>query len=377
MKAPTNGALKAVTIAAMLWAIESIALAQGPDGARPHTQRGMASTVDWQDGPPPAFHGGPGMGGPGGPEGRGPGMGGPGGPGGRRMGIVEIPAKALAIMLGLSSEQTEKIAAIQKEGRPQRPPMGRMNGGDHGGPAMGGREDGLADARGRAAMGPDRRKKTKDAIMAVLTESQKGLVPQVTDEAAALRAARIPLPALQDLGLSSDQLKKIAAIGADGRKKANALLTSDGEDSDGSPQDGLRDAEEDMGDDVRALLSADQKAKVRVARRQFRPGSQDGPPPPFGQERGGRQGHGRPGGPGGPGFDSAEEGFDGPPPPMDGGQGGPPRQARGPGGRQGGGGRGFDGPRPGGPGFDGPEIGGPGMPGDGPGGPPPPDADVY
>jgi len=298
---------------------------------------------------------------------------GPGRPGGvlgRRMGVVEIPAKALAVMLGLSSEQTDKIEAIQKEGRPQRPPMGRRDG-DQGAPSEPGK---------RMASREDRRKKAKAAIMAVLTDSQKALIPQASDEAVALCAAHVPLPALPDLGLSSDQLKKIAAIGADGHKKAVALLTSDSDDLDGPPQETLRDTEEAMGDDVRALMTSDQRAKVRAARRQFRPGGpMDGPPPPFGRDRGGRRGPGR------PGFDSAEEGFDGPPPPMDGGQGGRPRQARGFRGQQGFDGPpmggpgepGFDGPPMGGPGFDGPPMGGPGFQEGGPAGPPPPDADVF
>ncbi len=366
MKAPSNGALKAVTIAAMLWTIEGIAFAQGPDGSRPSVQRGMADAGDWQGGPPPAFRGGPqmdgpGMAGPGGPEGRGPGGGpggrGPGGPGGR-LTVVEIPAKALAVMLGLSAEQTEKIDAVQKAGRPQRPPMRRTDDADRGGPPH---PSGPPNPGERMARGGDRRKQTKAAILAVLTDPQKALLTRVTDEAEALRAARIPLQALPDLGLSAEQQKKIAAIGMEGRQKAAALLTSDSEDMDTPPQESLRDAEEAMGDDVRALLTSDQRAKARAARKQFRPGPpQDGTPPPFGREQGGRRG------PGGPGFDGAQEGFDGPPPPMDGGQGGPPRQARGLGGRSGG---------PGAPGFGGgPEMDGPGMQDGGPGGPPPPDA---
>ena len=413
--------IHAVTIAAMFMTFGAgVAGAQGPAThlAISHSRGDAAGPQDREaqfEGPggpggrmggPGQFRGGPGMGGPG--------MGGPGqGPGGMAMrpkpGIVEIPAKALASLLGLSADQTDKITAIQKAARPPRPGMGRPGGpdGDRGGRAIwgtrskGGPEGGPGDrdadaAPGRPAGDPrEAHKKAKADIMAVLTDSQKARLPQVLQEVEALHAARIPLEALSTLGLSGDQQKKIADIGAEGHKKLAALLTADDRDEDSveSPQD----IHEGMGDDVNALLTSDQRAKVRIARRQHRPEGGPGMMPPpggMGMEGGmmpgdgrmgrGPMGDGRMGGPqGGPGM-----GFDGPPPPGDFG-GGPGQGPGGPEGQFGAGGgprRGGArrGGRPQGPGMDGGPAGmmapgadgGPGSP-DGFGPPPPDDGDVL
>lgn len=430
--------IHAVTIAAMFMTFGAgVAGAQAPS---PHLAIGNAYGDAWgaQDrgaqfegpggpggrmGGPGQFRG-PGMGGPGM---GGPGMGGPGqGPGGMAMrpkpGIVEIPAEGLAALLGLSADQTAKIAAIQKTARPPRPagsvrtpdweprpemgrpgrPNGgraiwgtRSKGGSDGGP---GDED--ADAGpGRPAGDPrEARKKAKADIMAVLTDVQKARLPQVMQELDALHAARIPLEALSTLALTGDQQKKIADIGSEGHKKLVALLTADNDD-DSATSESPQDIHEGMGDDVNALLTSDQRAKVRLARRQHRqeggpgmgmPGGGMGmdrgmmPPPGVMGMDGGRMGRGPMGGPQGePGM-----GFDGPPPPGDFG-GGPGQGPGGPDGRFGAGGgprRGgaHRGGRPQGPGMDGGPAGmmapgadgGPSGP-EGFGPPPPDDGDVL
>lgn len=367
MKSFKQTTLRTATIAAMFVTLGAVAVSAQDPGAPPPVSQG-ADGGSWQGGPAPRFGApgddGPGNGGPGsqfgGPQG-GPGgrFGGPqggfGGPGGKPS-VVQIPAKALAVLLGLTSDQTDKIATIQKDARPLRSAAFRPGGRGQDGPPdpQDGRgfpdpqeRGGFAGPQGRRGAGGEAQKKAKADIMAVLTSSQKARLPEVTDEVCALRAARVPLEALPSLGLSGDQQKKIASVGAEGSKKIAALISGDANDEDDAPGAAMQDVHEAMGDDVSALLTSDQRAKVRSARREFRPeGGRGGmmmTPP------GGRMSR-----------NAGEDGM--PPPPRDGED-----FAQGPGGR---GRMGHRGPG----GQPGPDMqGGPGM-GDGaPAGPPPPD----
>lgn len=308
---------RVAVVAALLMGCAVAAHAQDPGGAPP---------------PPP----GGGFGGPGGPGGQGgfggPGQGGPGFSGGmgrgmRQATIVDVPASALASSLKLSSTQTEKITAIEKqlqktreENRPQfGGPGGRGGfggpGGGQGGPPPGGQGGQAGQGAGQQGTPPDfeamraqmdkMRTAEQTAVRdaeAVLTDEQKKALPGVLAEMNSLRAAGIPLEVVDDLKLTADQKTKISDITKKSQEQMQKRMETARQSGDfQNMRDTMMKSQQQTRTQVLAVLTETQRATVKAFVAAH----------PQPQGFGGRGGFGGPGG-GPPG------GFGGP------GAGGPP-----------------------------------------------------
>ena len=192
--------------------------------------------------------------------------------GGRRMpppppaSAATLPVEIMTDYLKLSTEQTAQIRTITQTLREtMRPPRPQGNYGERPQPPTP-EERAARDAAVR---------KANDAVIAVLTDAQKPRLATLIKAFDALRAGRIPPPAIGQLRLTDAQMAQIAALGT--------TATHEG---------------------IRALLTDAQIIVLESARPERRGG-----------RGGGRGGQMPPGGPPPP-----DGGFGGPPPPpMDGG----------------------------------------------------------
>ncbi len=203
---------------------------------------------------PPQGHGGPG------------GFGGPGRLGGRRSGgprpisVSMIPAKALAEALGLSSDQTTKITAIQDSVRAERQKLMPAPGVQPGGPPP----DRETMQANREKMRTLDQKATGD-IEAVLTTEQKSALPELLKILNALGRAGVPPEVAGDLKLTADQRRQLAALpGGPGGPPPS--------------RDGMGQGRREADEKVMAILTADQKKIVEAYPRQG-PGEGGGRPP--------------------------------------------------------------------------------------------------
>lgn len=182
--------------------------------------------------------------GPGGPMMGGPMMGGRGmgGPmmGGPMMGgsALNLPMPVLKSGLGLSVEQSSKIAAIQKSFRAERQSMGMGMGmgrrGGPGGPPPGGPGGPPPGGPGgappmmmqnmmkmRVAMQADEKK-----IVEVLDASQKAKLPRLLNVTSALDMAGIGAGAFPVLHLTASQEQRLSEVTVASRKKMQSEMYS-------------------------------------------------------------------------------------------------------------------------------------------------------
>lgn len=129
--------------------------------------------------------------------------------GGRRVSVATIPVETLDATLKLTPEQKTKIGDIQTKyktelkglvGEPGTPPN----------------PDAIQKQR-------DLTRKAIGDIEALLTEEQKTKLPASLKEWTMLREVGIPLDALSELKLTSDQKKKITDIATDMNEKLAAV----------------------------------------------------------------------------------------------------------------------------------------------------------
>jgi hypothetical protein len=283
-------------------------------------------------------------GGPGGPGGFGP----PGGPGGRpgmfgqQMSVANVPVAALDAEFKLSDRQKQEIKQIQdtfhKEQRALMPGfLGGPNGGRPGGPPNGGPPNGGPPNGGPPGGGPPNGappnfeqmranmekmrtldEKASKQIEALLTDSQKKMLPDALKELGDLGPTGIPLDILGDLKLTADQKTRIIAVSRKSQQDLRQKMDEARQSGDfQSIRDLLQTSRETTQKQIMAALSLDQRTMIEnfIKEHPMRgpggfggPGGFPGGPGGFGPPGGGPPPPGRgprPGG--GPG--------DGPPPP--------------------------------------------------------------
>ncbi len=231
--------------------------------------------------------------GPGGPMMGGPGMGGPmmGGPmmGGPMMGgsALNLPMPVLKSGLGLSVEQSSKIAAIQKSFRAERQSMGMGRRRGPGGPPPGG-PGGPPPMmmqnmmKMRVAMQADEKK-----IVDVLDSSQKAKLPRLLNVTSALDMAGIGAGAFPVLHLTSSQEQRLSEVTVATRKKMQSEMMSAMQNRNFQQmRTDMQTMRTENRASVMAVLSASQKAEAESYARAhprrgpgMMGGGMGGPPP--------------------------------------------------------------------------------------------------
>jgi hypothetical protein len=168
----------------------------------------------------PAPGGAGGGGGGGGRQGRGGGQGRQGGFG-RGLTVVSIPAGVLQGELGLSTDQTAKIAAIQTKMTKERTAL--MPAPEAGQPFTRPTPEVMQQMT-------DLNTKATADINAILSEDQKAKLPAAIKNLQVYQGLQIPLEVLPEVKFSADQKKQIAAIAEEHTKAvADAQANSNGD----------------------------------------------------------------------------------------------------------------------------------------------------
>ncbi len=118
-----------------------------------------------------------------------------------RLTLITVPAAYLKSELSLGEDQAAKIEAVQTKAQEEmKAARASFTPGDP------------AAMREAAAKLQEANKKYEDDIKAILTDDQREKVPALMKDTQALVSAGIPVTAISDLKLTSDQKKKISDL---------------------------------------------------------------------------------------------------------------------------------------------------------------------
>ena len=198
---------------------------------------------------------------------------------------ANVPAKILAVGLGLSSDQTTRIEAVQKEFQdqmhslmPPPPPMpGQRDSQAGDGPPPGPPQPDPAVMDEVKSLD----EAASDKVKAVLTSGQKKALPSFLTELDSLGKVGIPPMAFADLNLTSSQVQQIEAISADQDAQVKAAIDSAKSSGDYSQlRTTMRSIHDNAREKVKALLTSQQIAAIQNMRPPRGGPQGDGPPPP-------------------------------------------------------------------------------------------------
>ncbi|MFY7953166.1 MAG: hypothetical protein ACOVT5_11730 [Armatimonadaceae bacterium] len=215
--------------------------------------------------------------------------------------IGTMPMSVLEKALALKPEQKTKIEEIQKKSMEEmRSAFGGFGGG--------GQRPDPEEMRARFEKMAESRKKVDSDIMAVLDDNQKKQAESLIKDAAVYGQAQLPLELAGELNLTDDQKKQITEMVGKIQKAMQTKMQEARENQDfESMREVMQQGQQALREKTRALLTADQKAKVEKWEK-------DNP-----RGRGGFGGFGRgqggPGGAGAPGGGGRQRGNNGNPPP--------------------------------------------------------------
>ena len=276
------------------------------------TLTASATLAQGPGGPPPGGGGRGGQDRPGGP-GMPPPFGGP-----RQAAVVDVPLAMLETGLSLTADQKTKITAIQQQFQKQRQTMrpgpggpggqggpggpGGPNGpdggpgGPGGGQGPGGPDGGPGGPGGQGGPGGgqmdkmrDLQQQTSKKIEALLTTSQKQMLPALLKECDALRATGIPAETYSDLKLTADQKTKIAAIAQKAQQtmRQNMEKARQGGGDFEAMRETMQQSRQQSQKEAMNALSTEQRQTVdKYVKAHPRPEGGPGMPPPPGDDQG-------------------------------------------------------------------------------------------
>lgn len=181
------------------------------------------------------------------------------GPGGfnRGGGLVTIPVSMLESYLKLTSEQKDKIAAIQTQYKADTKSLV---------PPQGGQPDPQAMAELRQKRQAASTKADAD-IKALLTEDQTKMIDPMNKDLQSYRMVGIPVEVLPELKLTSSQRTKIAAIADESQKERMAKMQEFQQNGGGDRQammQAMQEMQKATHDKVMDVLTLSQKNKLEA-----------------------------------------------------------------------------------------------------------------